>query len=115
MAQRSSNENINYWNNNRLLEQVPKTIDDITELFGDVTGLTSSATWTVDLIDAQTIDVYSPQDLYINSKTAIVTTGSTLSIQVNDSDYTLSNLITQGDKITFSANTGSVHNLGITY
>jgi hypothetical protein len=74
----------------------------------------NSATFTVELIDELTVDVYAPFDLKINDFEVIVGSG-TITIEVNDSAYTLETLINQGDKITVTTTTASVVNLEVSY
>lgn len=72
------------------------------------------ATFTVELIDQLTVDFYAPYDLRINTTTLISGTG-TVTIDVNSSPYTLTNLINQGDKITVTASAALVVNLNAKY
>lgn len=113
MAQRSSKD-VNYWNNNKVIISQPLIIDDITELYSLVNGVTSSSTWTVELIDALTTDVYSPQDLNISTYSIISGSGE-LSIDLNGVTYSLGESVLQGDKLTFTTTTESVYNLTINY
>jgi hypothetical protein len=71
---------------------------------------TQNAVITVELIDSLEVDFYATDDLKINSTSVIVGSG-TITIEVNDSAYTLETLIDQGDKITVSTTTASVVNL----
>jgi hypothetical protein len=71
---------------------------------------TQNAIITVELIDSLEVDFYATDDLKINSTSVIVGSG-TITIEVNDSAYTLETLIDQGDKITVSTTTASVVNL----
>jgi hypothetical protein len=74
----------------------------------------NAATFTIELIDALTVDFYAPDDLRINTTSSI--SGSvTASLSVNNSAYTLTNLIDQGDKITVTAVSASVFNLNARY
>jgi hypothetical protein len=74
----------------------------------------NAATFTIELIDALTVDFYAPDDLRINTTSSI--SGSvTASLSVNNSAYTLTNLIDQGDKITVTTTTPSVVNLNSRY
>jgi len=74
----------------------------------------NAATFTIELIDALTVDFYAPDDLRINTTSSI--SGSvTASLSVNNSAYTLTNLIDQGDKITVTAASVSVFNLNARY
>jgi hypothetical protein len=87
--------------------------------YGDGSGLTgltiTEATFTVELMDALITDFYAPGDLEINTVTAIVGTPTVTTIEVNNSSYTLGNLISQGDKITVEVDTNAVLNLSIQY
>jgi len=79
-----------------------------------VNGELDLFTFTVELIDALTVDFYAPDDLRINTTSSI--SGSvTASLSVNNSAYTLTNLIDQGDKITVTAASASVFNLNARY
>jgi len=74
----------------------------------------NAATFTIELIDALTVDFYAPDDLKINTTSSI--SGSvTASLSVNNSAYTLTDLIDQGDKITVTAASASVFNLNARY
>jgi hypothetical protein len=74
----------------------------------------NAATFTIELIDALTVDFYAPDDLRINTTSSI--SGSvTASLSVNNSAYTLTNLINQGNKITVTAASASVFNLNARY
>jgi hypothetical protein len=74
----------------------------------------NAATFTIELIDALTVDFYAPDDLRINTTSSI--SGSvTASLSVNNSAYTLTNLINQGNKITVTAASASVFNLNAKY
>jgi hypothetical protein len=84
----------------------PTTLAVSTEL--------KQATFTVELIDDLTTDIYAPFDLKINDFEVIVGSG-TITIEVNDSAYTLETLINQGDKITVTTTTASVVNLEVSY
>ena len=74
----------------------------------------NQATFTIDLIEELTIDIYAPYDLRISSVANIVNTPVTV-IQVNDNSYTFNNLINQGDKITITLDVNGVINLNILY
>jgi len=80
----------------------------------EVDELLANATITVELIDDLSVDFYATDDLKINDLNVIVGSG-TITIEVNDSAYTLENLISQGDKITVNATTESVVNLEVRY
>jgi hypothetical protein len=67
-------------------------------------------TFTVELIEALSVDFYAPANIKIDSANVISGTG-TITLQVNNAAYTLTNSITQGDKITVTTTTPSVVNL----
>jgi hypothetical protein len=92
------------------------TVDDkfITPLTLENSNLARNAIFTVDLIDALTVDFYAPKDLKINSIVLISGSGTT-SLQVNNAPYTLTTLVNQGDKITVTTTTPSVVNLNSRY
>ena len=69
--------------------------------------------WTIELIDAQTLDFYAPYALNINSITNILNS-PTISLKDDGVAYTLGNSIASGSKISVSANTASVITLNIT-
>ena len=73
-----------------------------------------NATFTIELIDLQTVDFYAPDDLRINTITNVKGTPTT-TLKVNDVAYTLGALITQGAKITVEVNIASVINLNVRY
>lgn len=66
--------------------------------------------WTIELIDALTVDVYAPFNLAIST---IVNVLNTPVITINDDDvlYTLGNTILMGSKITITSDIASVINL----
>lgn len=68
--------------------------------------------YTVELIDALTIDIYAPYDLKINSVTNILNSPTT-TILVGGSAYTLGNTITTGQKITITVSIAAVVRLNI--
>ena len=68
--------------------------------------------YTVELIDALTIDIYAPYDLKINSVTNILNSPTT-TILVGGSAYTLGNTITTGSKITITVSVAAVVTLNI--
>ena len=70
--------------------------------------------WTIELIDAQSVDFYAPYNLTIESVTNILNS-PTIQIKDDDVSYTLGNSIVVGSKITINASTASVVNLNITY
>lgn len=69
--------------------------------------------YTIELIDALTVDFYAPYDLKINSVTDILNTPTT-TIDDDNVAYVLGATIAAGSKITVTVNTASVVNLNIT-
>jgi len=67
-------------------------------------------TFTVELIEALSVDFYAPANIKIDSANVISGTG-TITLEVNNAAYTLTNSITQGSKITVITTTPSVVNL----
>ena len=70
--------------------------------------------WTIELIDAQSVNFYAPYDLTIESVTNVLNS-PTIQIKDDNVNYTLGNSIVVGSKITINASTASVVNLNITY
>lgn len=68
--------------------------------------------WTIELIDVQTIDVYAPYDLAINTIDNVVG-APTITITDDAVAYTLGNTITEGSLINITASVASVINLNI--
>jgi hypothetical protein len=69
--------------------------------------------YTVELMDALTVDFYAPYDLKINSTTNIKN-APTITILDDGAAYTLTNTIAIGSKITVTASLAGVTNLNIT-
>ena len=69
--------------------------------------------YTVELMDALTVDFYAPYDLKINTTTNIKN-APTITIQDDGVAYTLTNTIAIGSKITVTASVAGVTNLNIT-
>lgn len=69
--------------------------------------------YTVELVDALTVNFYAPYNMKINSVSNILNS-PTITIQDDGVAYTLTNTIASGSKITVTANTASVVNLNIT-
>ena len=69
--------------------------------------------WTIELIDAQSVDFYSPYNLIISSSDSVLNSPN---IQLKDDNvtYQFGNTISAGSKITVNASTASVINLNIT-
>jgi hypothetical protein len=70
--------------------------------------------WTIELIDAQSVNFYAPYDLTIESVTNVLNS-PTIQIKDDNVNYTLGSTIVVGSKITINVNTASVVNLNITY
>ena len=81
-------------------------------IFVDPFALVNAEVWTIELIDAISVDFYAPYDLVIESIINIVNSPM---IQIKDDEvtYTLGNTISSGSKITVNASTASVINLNI--
>jgi hypothetical protein len=69
--------------------------------------------YTIELIDALTVDFYAPYNLSIGSVTNILNS-PTITIQDDGVAYTLGNTIASGSRITITANTASVVTLNVT-
>jgi hypothetical protein len=69
--------------------------------------------YTIELIDALTVDFYAPYNLSIGSVTNILNS-PTITIQDDGAAYTLGNTIASGSRITITANTASVVTLNVT-
>lgn len=82
---------------------VQDAIDEIVD-----TGI-----FTIELMDALTVDFYAPYDLAINSVTNILNSPTT-TIQDDNVAYVLGATIAAGSKITVTVNTAAVVNLNIT-
>ena len=95
-----------------------KTLSGSYELTGSLnaTSITSSnlytenELWTIELIDAQTVDFYAPYNLTINSYDTVVS-ASTVTFLDDGSSYTTGSLITAGSKITVTSTSATVINL----
>jgi hypothetical protein len=75
--------------------------------------LATDLIYTVELMDALTVDFYAPYDLKINTTTNIKN-APTITIQDDNAAYTLTNTIAVGSKITVTASVAGVTNLNIT-
>jgi len=73
----------------------------------------SGIIYTVELIDALTVDFYAPYDLKINTVTTVLNSPTT-TILDDGAAYTLTNTIIKGSKITVTVSTAAVINLNIT-
>ena len=73
----------------------------------------SDELWTIELIDAQSVDFYAPYNLIISSSDSVLNSPN---IQLKDDNvtYQFGNTISAGSKITVNASTASVINLNIT-
>lgn len=69
--------------------------------------------YTVELVDALTVDFYAPYNMIINSVSNVLN-APTITIQDDGAAYTLGNTIAIGSKVTVTASTLSVVNLNIT-
>jgi hypothetical protein len=72
----------------------------------------TSVLWTIELIDVQTIDVYAPYDMSINTIDNVVG-APTITITDDAVAYTLGNTIAEGSLINITASVASVINLNI--
>jgi hypothetical protein len=69
--------------------------------------------YTIELMDALTVDFYAPYDLKINTTTNIKN-APVITIQDDGAAYTLTNTIAVGSKVTVTASVAGVVNLNIT-
>jgi hypothetical protein len=81
-------------------------------IFVDPFALVNAEVWTIELIDAQSVDFYAPYNLIISSSNNILNS-PTIQIKDDGVTYTLGNIISSGSKITVNASTASVINLNI--
>jgi len=84
-----------------------------TNVQSAIDELATEFLYTVELVDALTVDFYAPYDLKINSVTNILNTPVT-TIDDDGVPYTLTNTILVGSKITVTVDTAAVVNLNIT-
>ena len=89
------------------------TGDSITNNFSATTAFITNTEWTLDFMDALTLDIYSPNNLSIDSIINLVNT-PTITITVNNLPYILTTLINSGDKISVTSDINSVVNFTIT-
>ena len=115
-------------NNGKIFVKVQEGVDELHELH-DVTitseekgdtleydgskWVNSGIVYTIELIDALTVDFYAPYDLKINSVTDILNSPTT-TIEDDGVPYTLTNTILAGSKVTVTVDTAAVVNLNIT-
>lgn len=85
---------------------------DILEYDG-ITWVNRSITYTVELIDALTVDFYAPYDMKINSVSNVLNSPTT-TIDDDGVSYTLTDTIAIGSKVTVTVDTAAVVNLNIT-
>lgn len=69
--------------------------------------------YTIELIDALTVDFYAPYNMAITSVSNVLNS-PTITIQDDGAAYTLGNTIAIGSKVTITASTASVVNLNMT-
>ena len=81
--------------------------------YDGTTWINRGIVYTVELIDALTVNFYAPYDLKINTVSNILNSPSTTILDDNAA-YTLTNTIAAGSKITVTVNTAAVINLNIT-
>jgi hypothetical protein len=114
--------------NGKIFVKVEEGVDELAELH-DVTitsaengdfleyngtlWVNSGIVYTVELIDALTVDIYAPYALKINTISNILNSPTT-TILDDGASYTLTNTIAIGSKITVTVNTAAVINLNIT-
>lgn len=68
--------------------------------------------WTVELIDAQSVDFYAPYKLIISSSSNVLNS-PTIQIKDDNVTYQFGNTISIGSKITVNSSIASVINLNI--
>ena len=73
----------------------------------------SNIIYTIELIDALTVDFYAPYDMKINSVSNILNVPIT-TIDDDNVAYVLTNTIAAGSKVTVTVDTAAVVNLNIT-
>ena len=81
-------------------------------LMADGTTSLADIIFTIELVDALTVDFYAPYALKINSVNNVLN-APTITILDDGVAYTLTNTIAIGSKITVTASTASVVNLNI--
>lgn len=82
--------------------------------FSASTLFVTNEDWTIELMDAQTVDFYAPYNMAIVSTDTILS-ASTVSFLDDGVAYTLGNPIVSGSKISVSAATATVINLNTTH
>lgn len=87
-------------------DNITLTDDGSNNITIDAAGGGGPLLWTVDMMNALSVDVYAPYSMKITTITDIFGTPS-MTIDVNGAPYTLGTTIVTGDKITFTAGGGS--------
>lgn len=73
----------------------------------------ASIQYTIELIDALTVDFYAPYNMVITSVSNVLN-APTITLKDDNATYTLGNTIAVGSKVTVTASVASVVNLNIT-
>lgn len=81
-------------------------------VFVHPSALVNPEVWTVELIDAQSVDFYSPYNLIISSSSNVLNS-PTIQIKDDNVTYQFGNTISAGSKITVNSSIASVINLNI--
>ena len=81
-------------------------------VFVNPSALVNPEVWTVELIDAQSVDFYAPYNLIISSSSNVLNS-PTIQIKDDNVTYQFGNNISAGSKITVNSSTASVINLNI--
>jgi hypothetical protein len=84
-----------------------------TNVQSAIDELATELIYTVELVDALTVDFYAPYDLKINTITNIFN-APVITIQDDGVAYVLTNTIIKGSKITVTASVAGAVNLNIT-
>lgn len=93
-------------------ENTKVTAGNLNELKNSVNALYDQAVWTVELVDALTVDFYAPYPLKIDTISHVLNDPE-IEIKLNDEPYTLGEEIEPGDKLTVSVDLVSVINLNV--
>jgi hypothetical protein len=105
-----------------LTSDIPNIQVDITSPTGGAgleynasTGkwIDASIQYTIELIDALTVDFYAPYNMVITSVSNVLN-APTITLKDDNATYTLGNTIAVGSKVTVTASVASVVNLNIT-
>jgi hypothetical protein len=81
-------------------------------VFVNPLALVKPEVWTVELIDAQSVDFYAPYNLIISSSSNVLNSPD-IQLKDDNSTYQFGNTISAGSKITVNSSTASVINLNI--